>query len=89
MQPTTVSNIGQAAMVSCGTEYTLFANVEGTAYSAGFGREGQLGLGETESVEIVTEIVGKAVKGRKIVWAGTGGQHSMIAAPATIDAGSA
>lgn len=83
LRPTPVPDIGCAAFVSCGTENTIFVNAQGTAFSTGFGPQGQLGLGDIETLDKPKEIVGKAVSGRRLTWAGTGGQFSMVAAPVT------
>lgn len=83
LRPTPVPNIGRAAFASCSTGHTIFVNAEGVAFSAGFGPQGELGLGAIESLDDAQKIIGKAVSGRKLVWAGTGGQFSMVAAPMT------
>lgn len=79
LQPVAVPNIGRATYVSCSRSHTVFVNREGRAFAAGFGDQGQLGNG-TE----IDNDVAKTVKGldkAHIIWAGTGGTFSMVAAP--------
>lgn len=78
LQPVAVPNIGQAAYVSCSRSHTIFVNREGRAYAAGFGDEGQLGNG-TENDNDVARTV-KGLDSYHIIWAGTGGTFSMVAA---------
>lgn len=88
LRPTGVSGLGQAIHVACGTDHTIIVNKAGSAYATGFGSQGQLGLGDSEDVEVAQQIGGKGVKGRLLTWAGAGGQFSVVAGPAKLDEGS-
>jgi regulator of chromosome condensation len=80
LQPTPVPGIGRVYHVACGSDHTIFITREGTAYATGFNAQGQLGLGHEDDVEVAQLIKGKALQGRMLVWAGAGGQFSVIAA---------
>lgn len=82
LQPLPVPGIGEAAYVSCSRSHTIFLNKEGKAFAAGFGSEGQLGNGSEDDNEVAKEVKAKALEGVKLTWCGTGGQFSMVAAPA-------
>jgi regulator of chromosome condensation len=84
--PTAVPGIGEVSHVACGTDHTIFVTKEGTAYSTGFNSQGQLGLGHEDDVEVAQLIRGKALKDRVIVWAGAGGQYSLLAARSKLQA---
>ncbi|OAQ93717.1 regulator of chromosome condensation [Purpureocillium lilacinum] len=82
LQPTPVPQIGEAVHAACGTDHTIFVAKDGRAWATGFGSEGQLGLGSDDDVDVAQLIQGKAVKDRKLTWAGAGGQFSSVAGPA-------
>lgn len=83
LQPVAVPDIGEAAYVACSRSHTVFINREGKAFASGFGSESQLGNGSDDDNETAKEVKGKAIKGVKLTWCGTGGQWSMVAAPAS------
>ncbi|TQV92100.1 hypothetical protein V2A60_004400 [Cordyceps javanica] len=81
--PTVVPGLGAAVShVACGTEHTIFVTAQGRAFATGFNSSGQLGLGTDEDAEVPRQIGGKHVEGRTLVWAGAGGQFSVVAANA-------
>ncbi|KAH6619299.1 regulator of chromosome condensation 1/beta-lactamase-inhibitor protein II, partial [Chaetomium sp. MPI-SDFR-AT-0129] len=81
LRPTSVPGIGTVTHVACGTDHTIFITKEGSAYATGFNSQSQLGLGADEDdVNVAQLIKGKAVKDRVLVWAGAGGQFSVVAA---------
>lgn len=80
--PTEVTATGKATAVGCGTDHTLFVNDQGLVYTTGFGTMGQLGLGDYDDADVATELPKKPCGGRHFVWAGAGGQFSVVAAPA-------
>lgn len=82
--PTEVPIPGKATAVGCGTDHTLFINDQGLVYTTGFGTMGQLGLGNEDDASEATELPKKPCGGRHFVWAGAGGQFSVIAAPADL-----
>ncbi|KAI1348459.1 regulator of chromosome condensation [Xylaria sp. FL0043] len=81
LRPVVVPNVGTVTYVGCGTGHTIFINEEGSAYGAGFGSLGQLGIASQDDATVATKITGAAVKGKKLVWCDAGGQFSMVAAP--------
>ena len=80
--PTEVPIPGKATAVACGTDHTLFINDEGLVYTTGFGTMGQLGQGGYDDVSEAKELPKKPCGGRHFIWAGAGGQFSVVAAPA-------
>lgn len=68
-----------ALHAAAGSDHCVAVTHEGKAYSWGFGVSGQLGLGGTDDVGLATLIENKAVKDKELVWAGAGGQYSVLA----------
>ena len=79
LRPAPVS-IGRAVYVGCGTDHTIFVSADRKVFATGFNSVGQLGNGTEDDEEVATKIGGKALKDREPVWAGAGGQFSVIAA---------
>ena len=52
---------------------------EGKGYSWGFSENFQTGLGTRKDVEVPTPMVSDDVDGKRLVWAGVGGQYGMVA----------
>lgn len=77
--PTEVPTIDSATHVGCGTDHTIVLDSEGAAYATGFGTQGQLGLGSYDDIDVFQRIPAKE---KKLIWAGCGGQFSIVAAPA-------
>lgn len=76
--PTQIPNI-HAVTAAAGSDHCIAIDKEGKAYSWGFSTTFQTGLGTDEDVEIATVIDNTAVRDKKLVWAGAGGQFSVIA----------
>lgn len=76
--PTAVSRLGKVVHVACGTDHTVFVASNGSAFSTGFGSEGQLGLGTEDDAEVAQKIAGKQAKDYVLKWAGAGGQFSIL-----------
>ncbi len=68
-----------AIHAAAGSDHCVAVSQEGKAYSWGFGVSGQLGLGGSDDVGLATLIENKAVKDKTLVWAGAGGQYSVLA----------
>ena len=68
-----------AVHAAAGSDHCLAVTRDGKAYSWGFGVSGQLGLGGTDDVAVATLMENKAVKDKVLVWAGAGGQYSVLA----------
>lgn len=85
LRPTTVPNIGQVTYVACGTDHSIFIGKTGSAHSAGFGFQGQLGHGSNDDINVAQRITAKAVKDKVLTRAGAGGNVSIIAGPSKND----
>lgn len=68
-----------ATFAAAGTDTTIAITPDGQAYSWGFSENYQTGLGTSDDVETPTLIDNSAVRDEKLVWAGAGGQYSMLA----------
>lgn len=74
--------------VACGTDHNIALSEQGHAFTWGFGSVYQLGHGKPagedgpEDEEVPTRIRNTATLDRAMVWAGAGGQFSIIAAEA-------
>ena len=66
--------------MAAGTDTSFAIDEAGKAYSWGFSANYQTGQGTGDDVEAPKVLDNTAVKDRKIVWAGAGGQYSIIAA---------
>ncbi|KAI0104574.1 regulator of chromosome condensation 1/beta-lactamase-inhibitor protein II [Daldinia grandis] len=81
LEPTPVNGI-KATFVATGTDTSFALDEAGKVYSWGFSANYQAGQGTTDDIELPTVIDNTAIRGRRIVWAGAGGQYSAIAAEA-------
>ena len=72
--------LSQVAWATCGTDHAIAVTEQGQAYSWGFSANYQTGLGTDEDVEVATLIDNTAVRGKKLNWAGAGGQYSILTA---------
>lgn len=71
--------VGDATYCAAGSDHCLAVTRTGEVLSWGFNATYQCGVGNDEDVEERTVIENTAVRGKKIVWAGAGGQFSVIA----------
>ncbi|OTB08950.1 hypothetical protein M426DRAFT_316243 [Hypoxylon sp. CI-4A] len=78
VKPTLIPDV-PAKFVAASSDTTIAITPDGKAYSWGFSENYQTGLGTTDDVEIPTSIDNSAVREEKLVWAGIGGQYSMLA----------
>ncbi|CAN8100015.1 unnamed protein product [Discula destructiva] len=81
LQPLEVPGIGEVTHVACSATHIIFINKAGKAFASGYGEEGQLGNKEKEDNKIAAPVM--RLDNVKLTWAGTGGQWSMVGAPAT------
>ncbi len=81
IRPTAVPDLGEVTYAATGTDHTIAINREGKAYSWGFNVNYQCGQGTIDDIETPTLIDNTAVRGKKLTWAGAGGQFSMLAGP--------
>lgn len=78
--PTAHEGLPRIVSVACGTDNSFAITQDGKAYSWGFSANYQTGQGETEDdIEIPTLIDNTAVHNTKLVFAGAGGQFSVLA----------
>ncbi|KIW85652.1 hypothetical protein Z517_01044 [Fonsecaea pedrosoi CBS 271.37] len=76
--PTQIPKI-EALMAAAGSDHCIAIDKHGKAYSWGFSTTYQTGQGTSDDVELATLIDNTAVRDKKLVWAGAGGQFSVIA----------
>lgn len=76
--PTQVPGIDGVA-VAAGSDHSIAISKEGKAYTWGFSASYQTGLGTDDEVEVATVIDNTATRGKQLIWAGAGGQFSVIA----------
>lgn len=76
--PTQIPNL-YATQVAAGSDHCVAIDKNGKAYAWGFSTTFQTGLGTDDDVELATMIDNTAVRDKKLVWAGAGGQFSVIA----------
>ncbi|CZR67885.1 related to RCC1 domain [Phialocephala subalpina] len=69
----------EGVMVATAGDTCLAVDKEGVAWSWGFNENYQTGQGAADDIEEATEIENTAVKGKKIVFGGLGGQFGVLA----------
>lgn len=77
-EPTAIPDIS-AANAAAGSDHSIVVTKDGKAYGFGFNEYGQCGVGTTDDVQTAELIENTAVKGKKIVAVGCGGQFSCLA----------
>jgi len=70
------------ASVAAGTDHSFAVSRDGRAYSWGFSANGRTGQGQEDDIEIPTLLDSKAVRDKKIAFAGAGGPFSILASVA-------
>jgi regulator of chromosome condensation len=86
LQPTAIPNL-HCSYAAAGSDHNIAVATDGTAYSWGFNANYQCGQGNIEDIATATLINNTATRGRMLVWAGAGGQFSVVAAAETVDEG--
>lgn len=81
IEPTAVQDI-KASVVAAGSDHSLAIDVDGRPWSWGFSATYQTGQGTQDDIEVATIIENTAVRGKKLNWAGAGGQFSVVTEPA-------
>ncbi|KAL2005948.1 hypothetical protein VTN00DRAFT_10441 [Thermoascus crustaceus] len=74
----------KASVVAAGSDHSLAIDTDGRAWSWGFSATYQTGLGTQDDVEVATIIENTALRGKKLNWAGGGGQFSVFTEPAGV-----
>ena len=67
-----------AAYAAAGIEHSLFVTKEGKVFSCGFSDSYRTGQGIDDDIPVATQIDNTAIRGKNIVWAGAGGQFSVL-----------
>ncbi|KAK4126809.1 RCC1/BLIP-II, partial [Parathielavia appendiculata] len=78
--PTIVPDIKDVVSVAAGTDHSFAITRDGKVYSWGFSANYQTGQGTTDDIEAPTRIENTAIRDRKIVFAGAGGQYGIVGA---------
>jgi regulator of chromosome condensation len=79
VQPTPLPDLKNIVAGACGPEHSIVIDEAGKAYSWGFSVNFQTGQGTDDEIEVPTMIDNTAVRETKLVWAGCGGQYSILA----------
>ena len=77
--PTPLPEPENVALIAANSDHSLAVTQDGKAYSWGFSENYQTGQGQTDDVVEATLIDNTAIRNEKIIWAGAGGQYSMLA----------
>lgn len=83
IEPTPVPGI-KASVVAAGSDHSIAIGVDGRAWSWGFSATYQTGQGTQDDIEVATVVDNTAVRGKKLNWAGAGGQFSVFTEPTTV-----
>lgn len=81
-RPTPIPGLDRVAFIATGIDNSIALTEEGKAYGWGFSANYRTGLGTEEPVETPTLVENSALKGKRLWWAGCGGQFSVLAGPA-------
>ncbi|KAI9785558.1 MAG: hypothetical protein M1839_009299 [Geoglossum umbratile] len=71
--------IPNCVYAAAGPDHNIVITSEGKAYSWGFNATFQCGQGTDDDIPVAKLMNGKAIREKKIIWAGAGGQYSMLA----------
>ncbi|KAK3371967.1 regulator of chromosome condensation 1/beta-lactamase-inhibitor protein II [Podospora didyma] len=75
--PTPVEGLQNVSCVAAASEHSLAVTKEHKVYTWGLNLSGQLGQ-KGEEIKVATLLDRIAIKGKPIVWAGAGGQYTML-----------
>ena len=78
--PTVVPGVTDVVCVAAGTDHSFAITKRGEVYSWGFSANYQTGQGTTDDIVVPTRIDNSAIRDRKIVFAGAGGQYGIVGA---------
>ncbi|KAJ5498404.1 Regulator of chromosome condensation RCC1 [Penicillium expansum] len=81
--PTPLPGI-KAKVVAAASDHSLAIDADGRAWSWGFSATYQTGQGTQDDIEVATVIDNTATRGKKLNWAGAGGQFSVFTEPASV-----
>jgi regulator of chromosome condensation len=80
--PTPVPGLTQRAFATAGSDHTIAISKDFKAFSWGFNVDRQTGQKTEDDIECATLISHPAINEQKLVWAGAGGQYSVLATKA-------
>ncbi|KAK2739297.1 ran exchange factor prp20 pim1 [Colletotrichum kahawae] len=83
-KPTVVEDVANCVFVAAGVDNNIAVDSKGVAHSWGFSANYQTGQGTTDDIETPTTIDNSAVKDKKIIFAGAGGQYSVLGGVADV-----
>lgn len=83
IEPTAVPEL-KARFVAAGSDHCLAIDADGRPWSWGFSATYQTGQGTQDDIEVATIVDNTAVRGKKLNWAGAGGQFSVFTEPASL-----
>ncbi|RYO75151.1 hypothetical protein DL766_005204 [Monosporascus sp. MC13-8B] len=76
--PTVVPDV-KASFVASGSDTSIAISPDGRGYSWGFSENYQTGQATRKDVEVPTPVESDDLAGKRLVWAGVGGQYGMVA----------
>ncbi|KAK0616508.1 regulator of chromosome condensation 1/beta-lactamase-inhibitor protein II [Immersiella caudata] len=82
IEPLPIKGLSDIVKVAAGTDHSFAITKDGKVYSWGFSANYQTGQGTTEDIPVPTLIDNSAIRDRKIIFAGAGGQYSVLGAEA-------
>ncbi|KAK4452670.1 putative regulator of chromosome condensation protein [Podospora aff. communis PSN243] len=82
VEPLPIKGVSDIVKVAAGTDHSFAITKDGKVYSWGFSANYQTGQGTTEDIPVPTLIDNSAIRDRKIIFAGAGGQYSILGAEA-------
>ncbi|RAL13617.1 RCC1/BLIP-II [Aspergillus homomorphus CBS 101889] len=74
----------EANAVAAGSDHSIAIDVDGRPWSWGFSATYQTGQGTQDDIEVATLVENTAVRGKRLNWAGAGGQFSVFTEPVTL-----
>lgn len=83
IEPTPIPEINASA-VAAGSDHSLAIDKDGRPWSWGFSATYQTGQGTQDDIQVATVIENTAVRGKKLNWAGAGGQFSVFTEPVNV-----
>lgn len=86
MVPSEIPDVKDVVSVAAGTDHSFAITKDGKVYSWGFSGNYQTGQGTTDDIETPELIDNSAIRDRKIIFAGAGGQYGIVGALPKTDA---
>jgi len=83
-RPTPLPGLRVSFVAACG-DHSIAISQDGQPFSWGFNSGHQTGQKDDDDVEVPTKIECKATRGKEFIWAGGGGQFSVLAEKVAMD----